>query len=256
MKGVKMSFPPLLLFHICAGTLGVLSGFVTIFLRKGSRGHRLAGNVFFTAMLCLGASGAVLGFMKSQPTNVLAGILTCYLVTTAWMTARRRDEGTRIFDFGALLLALTVGSGYMIYGLAAAHNPTGLRDGVPAAMLFVMASVALLAAVGDARMLVRGGVSGAQRLARHLWRMCFALFIAAASVFMARQRLFPGILRQTGVLYLLSFLPLILMIFWLIRVRVTKAYKKMPLPSSGRPARGLMPAEADAREGVIADVSA
>jgi uncharacterized membrane protein len=236
-------FSPVLLFHICAGATGVLSGFVAVFLRKGSRGHRLAGNVFFAAMLGLGASD-VLGFMKSEPTNVLAGILTCYLVTTAWMTARRRDEGTRIFDFGALLIALAVGSGYMTYGLAAVHSQTGLRDGVPAGMLFVMGSVALLAAAGDVRMLTRGGVSGARRLGRHLWRMCFALFIAAASVFMARQRLFPGILRQTGVLYLLSFLPLILMIFWLIRVRVTKAYKKMPLPSSGRPARGLMPAEA------------
>src|SRR5262249_8642283 len=174
---------------------------------------------------CLGASGAVLGFMKSQPTNVLAGILTCYLVTTAWVTARRRHEETRSFDFGALLVALAVAIGYVIFGLAAARSQTGLRDGVPAAMLFVMGSVALLAALGDVRMLVRGGVSGAQRLGRHLWRMCFALFIAAASVFLARQRLFPAILRQTGTLYLLSFLPLMLMIFWLIRVRVANAYK-------------------------------
>jgi len=239
-----MSFSPILLFHICAGTAGVLSGFVAVSLRKGSRGHRMAGNVFFTAMFCLGASGAVLGFMKSQPTNVLAGILTCYLVTTARVTARRRHEETRSFDFGALLVALAVAIGYVIFGLAAARSQTGLRDGVPAAMLFVMGSVALLAALGDVRMLVRGGVSGAQRLGRHLWRMCFALFIAAASVFLARQRLFPAILRQTGTLYLLSFLPLMLMIFWLIRVRVANAYKKMSLPSSGRPATGLMPTEA------------
>src|SRR5215472_831473 len=239
-----MRVSPILLLHICAGTTGVFSGFVAVFLRKGSRSHRRAGNVFFIAMLCLGASGACLGFLRSQPTNVLAGILTCYLVATAWMTARRREEGTSIFDFGALSVALVVAAGYVSYGLAAAHSPTGSRDGVPAGMLFVMASVALLGAVGDARMLVLGGVSGARRLGRHLWRMCFALFIAAASVFMARQRLFPAILRQTGTLYLLSFLPLILMIFWLIRVRVTKAYKKMPLPSSSRLAKGLIPAEA------------
>src|SRR5215472_10631346 len=239
-----MPFSPLLLFHICAGTTGVVSGFVAVFLRKGSRSHRLAGNVFFIAMLSLGASGACLGLLRSQPTNVLAGILTCYLVVTAWMTARRGDEGTRIFDFGALSVALAVAAGYISYGLAATHSATGSRDGVPAGMLFVMGSVALLGAVGDARMLARGAVSGAPRIRRHLWRMCFALFIAAASVFMARQRLFPAILRQTGTLYLLSFLPLMLMIFWLIRVRVTKAYKKAPLPSSSRLAKGLIPAEA------------
>jgi len=239
-----MSLSPLLLFHIGVGTTGVLSGFVAVFLRKGSRGHRLAGNVFFIAMLCLGASGACLGFLRSQPTNVLAGILTCYLVATAWMTARRRDEGTGILDFGVLLVALAVGSGYVTDGVAAARSQTGLKDGVPAGMLFVMGSVALLAALGDVRMLVRGSVSGARRLARHLWRMCFALFIAAASVFLARQRLFPAILRNTGTLYLLSFLPLILMIFWLVRLRVANAYKKKPAPSASWPATGLGPAEA------------
>jgi len=31
----------------------------------------------------------------------------------------------------------------------------------------------LLAAAGDIRMLVRGGVFGAKRIVRHLWRMCF-----------------------------------------------------------------------------------
>ena len=75
-------------------------------------------------------------------------------------------------------------------------------------------------------MLVRRGVSGTQRLARHLWRMCFALFVAAASIFLARQRLFPALMRKTGMLLLLSFLPLILMIFWLIRVRFANAYEK------------------------------
>jgi hypothetical protein len=34
------------------------------------------------------------------------------------------------------------------------------------------------------------------------------------------------LMRKTGMLLLLSFLPLILMIFWLIRVRFANAYKK------------------------------
>jgi cell division protein FtsW (lipid II flippase) len=69
-------------------------------------------------------------------------------------------------------------------------------------------------------------IDGTQRLARHLWRMCFALFIASMSVFLARQHLFPAILRTTGVLYVLSFSPLLLMIFWLIRIRVANAFKR------------------------------
>jgi hypothetical protein len=79
---------------------------------------------------------------------------------------------------------------------------------------------------GDIRMLLRRGISGTQRIARHLWRMCFALFIAAASIFLARQQVFPDLLRRTGVLMGLSFLPLALMIFWLIRVRFTNTHRE------------------------------
>jgi len=217
---------PLLLLHIVAGTLGMLSGFVAVFLRKGSRQHGLAGNVFVISMMGLSASGVYLALMKSQPGNVLGGALTFYLVTTAWMTARRRDGEPGIFDWGALLVVLALAVVTVTWGLEAAYSPTGSKHGYPAGPYFFLATVALLAATGDVRMLVRRGISGSQRIARHLWRMCFALFIAAASIFLARQHIFPAVLRKTGVLFLLSFLPLILMIFWLVRVRSTKAHKK------------------------------
>jgi hypothetical protein len=63
--------------------------------------------------------------------------------------------------------------------------------------------------------------------------MCFALFIAAGSIFLARQQLFPELLRRTGVLLFLSFLPLILMIFWMARIRFANAYKRISAASSG-----------------------
>ena len=217
---------PLLALHIVAGTLGMLSGFVAVFLRKGSRQHGLAGNVFVLSMLCLSASGTSLAVMKSQPGNILGGTLTFYLVATAWMTARRTDEEPGILDWGALLVVLAVGACQLTFGLEAANSQTGLKYGYPPWPYFFMGSVALLAATGDVRMLVRHGISGTPRIARHLWRMCFALFIAASSIFLARQQIFPALLRKTGVLVLLSFLPLILMIFWLVRVRFTNAYKR------------------------------
>jgi hypothetical protein len=220
-----MSFSSILVFHIIAGTLGMLSGFVTVFLRKGSRRHGLAGNVFVVSMLGLSASGVYLAIMKSQPGNILGGALTFYLVATAWMTARRRDGKPGIFDWGALLVVLAVGACQLNFALEAALSQTGLKYGYPSGPYFLMGSVAVLAITGDVRMLVRRGISGTPRVARHLWRMCFALFIAAASIFLARQQLFPAVLRRTGALYFLSFLPLLLMIFWLVRVRFTNAYR-------------------------------
>jgi uncharacterized membrane protein len=213
---------PILLLHIGTGTLGMLSGFVAVSFRKGSRRHNLAGRVFVVSMLILAATGVYLAVLKSQPGNILGGAVTFYLVATAWITARRRNLETNILDWVALLVVLTLTAFELSYGLEAAVSREGTKYGYSAGPYFSLGSIALLATAGDIRMLLRGGTSGVARLARHLWRMCFAWFIAAGSIFLAREHVFPVFMRKTGMLYFLTALPLLLMIFWLIRIRLDK----------------------------------
>jgi amino acid permease len=96
-------------------------------------------------------------------------------------------------------------------------------------MQFFMGSVMLLAAAGDIRMLVRGGVFGAKRIVRHLWRMCFGLFVATGSFFLGQQQVFAAWLRKTNVLFVPALLSLVLLIFWLFRVWFTSTYRKKPV---------------------------
>lgn len=224
-----MRFSPILLLHICGGTLGVISGFVAVFLRKGSRRHAIAGTVFVISMMALASSGAFMAILKSQLGNILGGTLSLYLVATAWRTAKRRAGNPSLVDWIALLFAATIASFALTWAFEAATSPTGLKNGYPAGPYAMLGSVALLSTIGDIRMIARRGISGTQRIARHLWRMCFAFFIASSSLFLARAHLFPAIMRKTGALYFLSFLPLILMIFWLICIRFKYASRKMGL---------------------------
>jgi hypothetical protein len=143
-----MSFSPLLPVHISAGILAILSGATALSFRKGSRRHALAGKVFVLAMLTLGASAVYLALMKHQMGNVLGGTFAFYLVTTALLTARRRDGETSIFDWVALLVPLAIGIALRISGLELARRHTWSKDGVPIGMHFFMGSVILLAAAG------------------------------------------------------------------------------------------------------------
>ena len=222
-----MGFSPVLFVHICSGICGLFSGAAAVALRKGSQRHALTGNIFVVSMMSLSATGVYLALVKGQPGNVLGGSLTFYLVATAWTTAHRQSPQIETFDWLALLTVFSVASVAITYSIEAATSLDGMHYGYPSGPYFFLGSVASIALMGDVRMLMHRGIEGTQRLARHLWRMCFALFIASASIFLARQHLFPAILRTTGVLYFLSFLPLLLMIFWLIRVRVATAYKRL-----------------------------
>jgi hypothetical protein len=79
-------------------------------------------------------------------------------------------------------------------------------------------------------MLASGGIAGRQRITRHLWRMCFGLFIATGSFFLGQQQVFPAFLRGSIFLTILALLPFPLMIYWLFRVRFSKAYRAGPPP--------------------------
>jgi len=221
-----MLYSPLLPVHIAGGVVGIVSGSAAISFRKGSARHALAGKVFVAAMLIMAASAVYLAVVKHQMNNVGGGILTFYLVGTAWLTARRKDGETSILDWGAVLIPLAIGVGGCINGLGALQSEEGSKYGVPAGMHLFLGTVCLIAAAGDIRMLLRGGVFGVQRIARHLWRMCFGLFIATGSFFLGQgSKVFPSSISQSNALIVPAILPLLLLIFWMFRVRFTNAYR-------------------------------
>jgi uncharacterized membrane protein len=240
-----MTYSPFLILHICGGILGFLSGSAALVVRKGSRLHRLTGDVFVGSMLSMALSGGFLALIKFQQVNVLAGVFTFYLVASAWLTVARKRQWTGLAEIGLLLTALGIGFGclLLLWGV-----PSGsARPGGGASAAFVIfGSAAFLSASGDLRMLLRGGISGAQRLVRHLWRMCVGLLIAAGSFFLGRAsdpvlrqtglraRLFPESIRQTGLPAVPVLLILILTVFWLLRVRFSKAYRSSPSPTLGQ----------------------
>jgi hypothetical protein len=238
-----MSYSPVLVAHILAGTVGLLSGFAALVFRKGSPRHILAGKIFVVSMLTMAVGAVYLGIVKNQPSNIGGGIITFYLIGTGWLTARRREGETSRMDWVALLIPLAVGILTWVNGINVLRSGATSQNGVPVGMSFFMGSICLLAAVGDVRVLTGGGVFGVKRLARHLWRMCFGLFIAAGSFFMGPSnrplRLLsavgigqhlPSALFSTGLYLTLSVLPLVLLIFWLMRVRFTNAFKGKSLP--------------------------
>ena len=189
-------------------------------------------------MLIMALGAVYLGIVKHQPSNVSGGIFTFYLIGTAWLTARRRDGETGRLDWVALLIPLALSILTWLSGIKVLRSGASSQDGVPVGMTFFMGSVMFLAAAGDIRMLVRGGVLGAKRIVRHLWRMCFGLFIAAGSFFLGPsnrplrllssvgigQHLSPA-LFSTVLYFILTILPLVILVFWLVRLRLTSAYK-------------------------------
>jgi hypothetical protein len=219
----------LLPIHIAAGGLAIVLGAVALSVTKGGTIHRRAGLLFVCAMLVMGITASILELLKS-PTgpNVTAGITIAYFVGTALLTVRPASRWTRVLHVAAITVAVVFAYGSFVKGVAAFNSPHGSLNGVPFFMHFMFAIVFGLAAIGDLRTIRFGLPRGGPRLARHLWRMCFALFIAAGSFFSIRERV-AKILPEPFTTAPMRALPILLifvaMFYWLWRVR-----RRRPLP--------------------------
>ena len=209
-----------LIVHILAGGLGLISGYVALYSAKGATLHRKSGILFVYAMLAMSLLGMVIaaGRNVAPAINIPAGLLTSYLVITALLTVRPPVAGARWLNPGLMLVALGVGLTDMTFAFEAFANG-GKRNGMPAFPFIMFGVVGLLGSIGDLRMIRSGPLQGPSRLARHLWRMCFALFIAALSFFIGQAKVIPEPIRNRGLLALPVLAVLVTMLYWMVRVR-------------------------------------
>ena len=217
-------------FHIFAGAMALISGSIAFYALKGGLIHRKSGLVFTVSMLIMAASGAGIAVFKYELLNVVAGSLTFYLVATAFLTVRRPKTAARSYDISFMILGFLIAAGGIYVGIDAINNGDGTSRGSSEKGAVIFGSIALIGAVLDAKMLFFGGVIGKHRLLRHLWRMGFSLFLAAASFFLGQSQVIPEAMRHMGVLVGPVLIVILLMFYWIIRIQFFQLRKKV-LPS-------------------------
>jgi hypothetical protein len=215
----------LLWAHIGGGALGLVSGTVAIASPKGRPIHRAAGAVFFVSMLVTYAIGAgVAPFLETgQRPNFVAGLMALYLLVTGWLAARERVQ---ITAGPAQYLGLAFALGLVAMGATFAwmgsQSETGTVDGSPPQAFYLFMAAGTFAAIGELHVILRRTVRGVARTARHLWRMCFSMFIASGSLFFGQPQVFPQWFHDTTLPIWLGLAPIFAMLIWLVIVRIPR----------------------------------
>ena len=210
-----MNFSPMLILHICVGFLVLVFGSCALFFRKGSKRHAKAGTIFFLSMLIVTLSAMYFAVQKNEFPFI--PILVCYLVITSWMTVKHSKHNISIYEISAFIIISALAIGMLRLGVM----PTTKEESNESGLYLFFGSIAALAAILDLNMIVRGGLKGSHRIARHLWRMCFAMTGAMASFF-DQKRFIPDIIRETHLHQIALLLMLVLMLYWLCKVLFTK----------------------------------
>lgn len=216
----------ILLVHIAAGGLGLLSGAAAVIAAKGSVPHRIAGRVFLVSMLTMAITGAYIAALTNHRVTMLAAGVTGYLVASGWLIGSRRDGGGAWLWLSCVAgLAMTAAGVFL--GFEAQAGRADVVDGsfvVPPFAYFTFATFAGIALLSDAWMLARGSPQLRGRMIQHLGRMCIALYIAASSFFSGQQDVFPEALRGTMLLQIPELLIFGTLLFWLGAVMLSKRF--------------------------------
>lgn len=210
--------------HIVGGSVALIAGALALFTAKGSKLHRISGMIFVLAMLLLAVSALPLSLVAREPTSTMGALLVSYLVLTSLATVRRPISRFHWSNWASLIWAVAIAAMFLALALKGFNSPSGTIDGLPPQPMLVFATVAFLAGLGDVRMMLARKVSRAWCITRHLWRMCFALLMAAVSFFFGQAQVIPEWLRHTPLLAVPPLVIIVLMIYWLIRVRWGKAF--------------------------------
>jgi uncharacterized membrane protein len=205
-------------FHVAVGGIALAAGLVAISVRKGGQWHRRSGRVFVVTMIATGLTAAAISAYEGK--SVSGGAFTAYFVFTALSAVRTVPGLGRGWDIGLMMLAVIFSVGTYRDAFIALGKPGHYFNGAPAGMLFFLGTVMLLAAVGDLRMIRSGGIHGTRRIARHLWRMCFGLFIASGSFAAQLLKMVPPKYNSMLMVLVLGGGPIVLLLYWMWRIRL------------------------------------
>lgn len=135
-----------------------------------------------------------------------------------------------------------------------AGRDSARRGGPETAPSFIFSLVALVGAGGDVRMMTSCGLHGRRRRVRHLWRRCFAMWVAAASFFWGPPNRVPEIIRIPALQAAAVLVPIMAMLYWLWRIRTSSLRTMVRVAAQEGMSMTGSPERSQARAATIAGV--
>lgn len=211
--------------HFWIGCLALFAGFAALVARKGGVAHRSAGATFALTMALLSLSGLWLSLAREIVFTVILSIIAFHCIATGWMAARGDAKPWAMLGRVSPVGSALATAGALLGGLAAAAAPNGELSGLPPGAFFVLAAAGAALLATDVRYAVRSTPEPRRRIARHLWRMGFAFFLATGIFFFGNNHVLPEALRTPWLLAA----PVIAVVGWTLFYAARNRFGARPI---------------------------
>ena len=203
--------------HTPAGTIVLMTAVLAMFAKKGSALHRKAGSYFTISMMVMLISGIAAAYLKNSIGDMMLGALVMYTVFTAWLTVHNKKNETGLLEVTALIWVVS-------FAFTAFAISMGWREEEAPFAYLIWGGLAICFALGDIRNLYHSGLSGTERIIRHVSRIGFSLVWAALAFTDKIVKMMGANLKnmQEEQLLLIVAIPtmliLITILYWIIQI--------------------------------------
>ncbi len=160
----------LLILHIAAGSVSLLTAVLALATSKGGKNHLRAGRVYAVGMTVIFLTAIPLALLGASIFLLLIAVFSFYLVFAGWRFARNRRGHPHLVDWTAVAILGLTGLGMWGYGAM-----IGMQGDSQWVTLLVFGFIAVALSLTDGYFhsrLARGQArAGKQRIQRHLTNM-------------------------------------------------------------------------------------
>ena len=181
----------LLVIHITAGSIALLTAFVALVTAKGGVIHVRAGRVYAIGMSVIFLTAVPLAALGADVFLLLIAFFSFYLVFAGWRFARNRSRRAQPVDWIAVAIMGLTGLGMWTYAVV-----LGLSGSGQWVTMLAFGSIAVALSVADGLFFIQGRSANRRpaayrRIQRHLTNMMAGTIATVTAVMVVNVSLNP-----------------------------------------------------------------
>ena len=203
----------LLLIHIAAGSIALLSAAIPVVTKKGGTNHVRAGRVYALAMTVVFLTALPLAVLGADIFLLIIAIFSFYLVFAGWRFARNSRVKPLWVDWTAASIMAVTGLAMWAYGAV-----VGLSGDSMWVSLAVFGAIAVALSMADMQYHRNWSDSTSQRIQRHLTNMLAGTIATITAVAVVNLDFEPAWITWIAPTVLIT--PLI--VWWNVRLNLIR----------------------------------
>jgi uncharacterized membrane protein len=203
-----------LALHIFFGSIGLFSGSLNLFLKKGGKRHLRVGRIFVFSMIATSIFALILSILKFNFFLLIIGIFTIYLVGTGqrylFLKKLNQDEKPKLIDWILTGGMGVVGIVFMGWGIFLLFNEKSMGW---ALLLFGL--IGLLSVRKDIENYSGKSKKRQYWLRAHIARIVGAYIASMTAFLVVNQSFFPNFIPEVIYWILPTFVLTPLIVYWI-----------------------------------------